>query len=157
MATLANQVAVVTGASSGIGRALALQLTAEGATVCLVGRNLRTLRRVAGTARRARNRVLIHRTDLTVDQDIANLASSLRREPGRVDILVHSAGVIHLGSLETEPVDTLDWHYRTNVRAPYLLTQSLLPMLKSRHGQVVFINSLAGLAAKAGNGPYAGS
>lgn len=155
MATLADQVAVVTGASRGIGRAIALRMAAEGASVCLVGRDPRTLQPVADEAGRTGSAARLCRADLTVDEDVAHLVSSLRREVGHVDILVHAAGVIRLGPLETEPVDGLDWHYRTNVRAPYLLTQGLLPLLKSRHGQIVFINSLAGLAAKPGNGQYA--
>src|SRR3989442_11679309 len=59
------------------------------------------------------------------------------------------------GKLETAPVTDLDQQYRTNVRAPYLLTQRLLPLLRRRQGQVVFINSLVVLTAGGQAGPYA--
>ena len=154
MTAFADQIAVVTGASSGIGRAIALGLAAQGAILCLVGRKLQTLEVVAEKARTTGYRVLSYRTDLTVDKDIQDLAANLRRDVGAVDVLVHSAGVISLGRLETEPADKLDWQYRSNVRAPYVLTQTLLPMLKSRRGQIVFINSLAGLGASAIAGQY---
>ena len=64
-----------------------------------------------------------------------------------VDILVHSAGVIRLSSFEGASRSELDWHYKVNVRAPYLLTQGLLLMIKARQGQIVFVNSTAGLRA----------
>ena len=155
MTALANQIAIVTGASSGIGRAIVLGLAAQGATLCLVGRKLDTLDVVAEEARKTARRVLGYRTDLTVDEDIQNLADALRRDVGAVDMLIHSAGAISLGSLEAESIENLDWQYRTNVRAPYALTRALLPMLKSRRGQIVFINSTAGLSARASQGQYA--
>jgi NADP-dependent 3-hydroxy acid dehydrogenase YdfG len=155
MTTFANQVALVSGASSGIGRAIALGLAADGATVCLVGRKLQTLEVVAEEGRTTGCRVLSYEADLTVDKDIQDVAEKLRRDVGALDVLVHSAGVISLGRLETEPVRNLDWQYRTNVRAPYTLTQALLPMLKARRGQIVFVNSLAGLSARESQGPYA--
>jgi NADP-dependent 3-hydroxy acid dehydrogenase YdfG len=72
-----------------------------------------------------------------------------------VDVLVHSAGVIHFGKLESVPMDEFDSQYRVNVRGPYLLTQALLPMIKKSQGQIVFINSSAGLNAGANLSHYA--
>jgi len=98
---------------------------------------------------------LSYQTDLTLDADIQDLIGRLQRDVGFVDVLVHSAGVITQGRIETEPVENLDWQYRTNLRAPYTLTRGLLPMLRLRRGQVVFINSSAGLSARASAGQYA--
>jgi NADP-dependent 3-hydroxy acid dehydrogenase YdfG len=153
--TFQDQVAVVTGASSGIGKAIALGLAAQGASLGLVGRRLEMLEAVAKTARAAAPRVLCYQTDLTLDEDIRKLAVHLQRDFGYVDLLIHSAGAISLGRLESAPVKDLDWQYRTNLRAPYVLTQALLPMLKSRQGQIVFINSSAALSARANVGQYA--
>jgi NADP-dependent 3-hydroxy acid dehydrogenase YdfG len=114
-----------------------------------------TLEVVAAKARAIGSRVFSYRVDVTADKDIEELAVSLQRDVGALDVLVHSAGVISLGRLDTEPVEKLDWQYRTNVRAPYVLTQALLPLLRSRSGQIVFINSTAGLSAKGGAGQYA--
>jgi NADP-dependent 3-hydroxy acid dehydrogenase YdfG len=155
MPALTDQVAVVTGASSGVGKAIALELAAQGAALCLVGRKLHTLAAVAesvqGTTRWAR----CYQVDLTRDEGIQELVVRLQRDVRYVDLLIHSAGVISQGQLEDAPIEDLDWQYRTNVRAPYVLTQALLPMLKSRQGQIVFINSSTGLSAKANVGQYA--
>lgn len=153
--TFIDQVAVITGASSGIGRAIALGLAAEGAKLCLVGRRLETLEAVAKSARNHASNVKCYRADLTLDEDINALTKHLQREFGHIDLLVHSAGVISLGRLESAPVEDLDWQYRINVRAPYVSTQALLPMLKLRTGQVVFINSSAGMSASANLSQYA--
>ncbi len=155
MTVLKNQVAVVTGASSGIGKAIVLGLAAQGATLCLVGRKIQALEVVAQQSRSTAPRVLCYQTDLTLDRDIQDFTARLRADIGQVDILIHSAGVIAQGPLEAAPVKDLDWQYSTNVRAPYALTQALLPMLKARRGQIVFINSSVGLRGKAGVGQYA--
>ena len=93
--------------------------------------------------------------DLTHDDDVTALADALARDAGRVDVLVHSAGVALLGQVATSPVEDLDRQYRLNLRAPYLLTQRLLPLLVAATGQVVFINSQAGLTAAPNVSQYA--
>ena len=135
MTALTDQIAVVTGASSGIGKAIALALAAQGARLCVVGRNREALEAVASQARAMAPRVLISPTDLTQDAHVERLALELQQEFGQVDVLVHSAGVYVRGTLQSAPVHDLDRQYRTNVRAPYLLTQVLLPMLKVRPGK----------------------
>jgi NADP-dependent 3-hydroxy acid dehydrogenase YdfG len=155
MTALADQIAVVTGASSGIGKAITLALAAQGARLCLVGRNREAMEAVAANARAMAPRVLISPTDLTQDAHVERLALELQREFGQIDVLVHSAGVFSQGKLQSAPVHDLDRQYRTNVRAPYLLTQALLPMLKVRPGQIVFMNSSVGLQARAGVSQYA--
>jgi short-subunit dehydrogenase len=92
--------------------------------------------------------------DLMRDQDIFDLAERLRLDIGYVDLLVHSAGEIMLGPLESSSIQDLDRQYHVNVRAPYLLTQVLLPMLRSRRGQIVFVNSSAGQTASANSSQY---
>jgi len=71
-----------------------------------------------------------------------------------IDILVHSAGTIHFGPVESAPVEDFDNQYRCNVRAPYLLTQSVLPLLRKRQGQIVFINSSIVTNVRAGVGQF---
>jgi NADP-dependent 3-hydroxy acid dehydrogenase YdfG len=155
MIVLKNQVAVVTGASSGIGKAIALALAAQGAKLCLLGRKLDQLLAVQKSAEQTSPQVICYQLDLTLDEDIEKLKARLDVDFGHVDILIHSAGVIALGDIQTASVADFDWQYRTNVRTPYLLTQTLLPDLISSQGQIVFINSSAGLNAKAGVGQYA--
>jgi NADP-dependent 3-hydroxy acid dehydrogenase YdfG len=155
MSVLTGQIAVVTGASSGIGRALVLELAEQGVRLCLVGRRLERLADVAASVRATTQQTLCYQTDLTVDHDIHELTLHLQRDLGYIDLLIHSAGVISQGQFETSSIEALDWQYRTNVRAPYLLTQGLLPLLRVRRGQIVFINSSVGLSARANIAQYA--
>jgi NAD(P)-dependent dehydrogenase (short-subunit alcohol dehydrogenase family) len=152
---LHGQVAVVTGASRGIGRAIALQLAAEGATICLIGRDAQALQEVANLGSATATAVARYRIDLTRDAEIQGLVSQVRQDFGRVDILVHSAGIMCLGPLGDAPVADLDSQYQANVRAPYLLTQALLPMLTASQGEVVFINSSIVFTNRAEVGQYA--
>lgn len=155
MSRFADKVALITGASSGVGRAMALALAGEGATVWLVGRNAKALEEVATQARAGGSEAVVVQADLTVNQDVERLASRCLQEAKRLDLLVHSAGVIVLGGIDTTSVKDLDWQYRTNLRAPYLLTQALLPCLRQSQGQIVFMNSSAGLMGRAGLSQYA--
>jgi NAD(P)-dependent dehydrogenase (short-subunit alcohol dehydrogenase family) len=129
-----DQIALITGASGGIGSAIARALAEEGVRLFLVGRNLEKLT-VAGEAFQA---------DLTDDAQLRATAARVREVFGGVDLLVHSIGLFRAGPIETSPVEDLDAQYRVNLRVPYLLTQELLPSLIERQGQVVFINSGAG-------------
>jgi short-subunit dehydrogenase len=155
MKIFSGQTAVITGASSGIGKAIALGLAREGANLCLVGRKLDALEEVAENARRTGNQVQNYRADLAVEEDIKWLTQSLLQDLGHIDLLVHCAGVCSLGELQAVPIKDFDWQYWINVRAPYALTQALLPVLKPVKGQIVFLNSSVGLNAKAGIGQYA--
>lgn len=139
--TLKEKIAVVTGASSGIGRAIALGLAAEGAKLGLVGRNLVNLEETARIAKKTSSCVVSYGADLTEDAEITELKTRIQKDFGSVDILVHCAGAYVPGKMATANIADLDLQYRANVRAPYLLTQLLLPMLLSQQGQVVFINS----------------
>jgi len=155
MHTLHGHIAVVTGAGSGVGQAIARALASQGATLCLVGRTPATLEATACSVSKAGATARCYPTDLTHDEAVQALAEQLHREWDAIDVLVHSAGVYAMGKLEATPVTELDRQYRTNVRAPYLLTQALLPVLRRRQGQVVFINSSVGLTARGQVGPYA--
>ena len=118
MTALTDQIAVVTGASSGIGKAIALALAAQGARLCVVGRNREALEAVASQARAMAPRVLISPTDLTQDAHVERLALELQQEFGQVDVLVHSAGVYVRGTLQSAPVHDLDRQYRTTSVPP---------------------------------------
>lgn len=142
---------LVTGASSGIGRALALALASPGTTVHLVGRDRGRLADVAGEVEQKGAQPQLHAVDLLDDDALRKLAAGLTT----LDVLVHGAGVVSLGPVATLPVEALDAQYRLNTRAPYLLTQLLLPALRTARGQVVMINSGAGLNARATWASYA--
>jgi NADP-dependent 3-hydroxy acid dehydrogenase YdfG len=150
---LENMVAVVTGASSGIGRATASLLARSKASVVLVGRRQSVLEDVA---RECGSLALACPCDMTDDAQLRGLITRLQRAFSRIDILVHSSGIIKLGSTEAAPVDDFDAQYAANVRGPYVLTQLLLPRLRAASGQVVFVNSSITRASNtASRGTYA--
>ena len=147
--------AVITGASSGIGRAIAVAIASKGGSVCLVGRDQGRLEAVAKISRETARSVLVHAADLSADGAAEALAQRVKQEFTALDILVHCAGIHLSGTLETTSVQQLNSLYRMNLRLPFALTRALLPLLKSRQGQVVFINSSQGLQAKGNTGPFA--
>lgn len=145
--SLAGRIALVTGASSGIGQAIAVALARHGARLAVVGRKPQALAETVAAARQFSG-VTDFQIDLTVEESIQPLVQFLDNEGGRLDILIHSAGVIHQDPLQSARLQDLDEQYAVNLRAPYMLTQRLLPMLIKARGQVVFVNSSAGLSAK---------
>lgn len=153
--TSASQVAIVTGASSGIGKAIACALSKEGINLCLVGRNITALAHVAKEAQALGVRAVPCPVDLTRDEEISGFNSAFLKHFDRLDALVHSAGIISRGAVAVAPVEEFDLQWKTNVRAPYYLTQLLLPLLRKCQGQIVFVNSSVGLIAREGIAQYA--
>lgn len=154
VADFENKIAVITGASSGIGKAIALGLFEENATVCLIGQSIKELKAVVTISGKAANNVFYFKADFEIDNEVHALADNFTKEFDSIDILVHSAGIISCGKIDQASIDDFDRQYKINVRAPYRLTQALLPMLRAKKGQIVFINSSAGCSAKAGAGQY---
>ena len=153
--SLRHRTAVVSGATSDIGRAVSMELAAAGARLCLLSRDPAGLELVAKRVRETADEVFFYPVDLTVDASIRAAAARLTGDVGDVDVLVHSAGRFAMGSHDNAPVADLDLQYRTNVRGPYLLTQTLLSSLRARRGHIVFLNSTVGLEARARVGQYA--
>jgi len=148
-------VALVTGSSGGTGRAVAKALAERGLSLCLTGRDAGRLQDSASEMRSAAARIVVRQADLSTDGGISGLVEDVSKDFGRMDVLVHAAGTLCLGNIEAAAWGDLDEQYRVNLRAPFLLTKASLPMLKASRGQIVFINSTAGLAAGADNGLYA--
>jgi NADP-dependent 3-hydroxy acid dehydrogenase YdfG len=148
-------VAVVTGASGGIGRATARALAARGMSVCLTGRDVGRLQDAATEIKTHAPQVHVQPADLTTNEGIRGLVAGVGAYSPRIDVLVHAAGTIRLGNIESVGWDDLDEQYQMNLRAPFLLTKAFLPLLKEARGQLVFVNSTAALAAGADNGLYA--
>lgn len=151
-----GQSALVTGASSGIGRALAIELARGGARVVLSGRDLDRLDGVAGQIRGFGGDAEAFPGDLTEDPARRALVAELRRR-GPLPLLVHSAGVCTLDAVADTSEADLDLNWAVNLRAPFLLTRDLLPHVLEAKGQIVFVNSGAGLSASPSWGAYAAS
>ena len=130
--------AVVTGASSGIGRAAALRFAAEGYRVLAVGRDEEALRAVSQWTIVA---------DVTEPDAPPRIVAAALEMFGRLDALVNAAGIIAPGSVETTDVEAGDRMMAVNVRAPLCLIQAAIPALTATRGAVVNVSSVAGLRA----------
>lgn len=153
--TLHDSVCVVSGASSGIGRALALTLALEGGHVWGIGRNRDRLDSLVAEATRTGSEIHPVVADLELRGDLESIAREVLSARDRVDVLVHTAGALSLGALESLSATEVDRQCFVNLRAPIVLTQMLLPALRRARGQVVFMNSLAAFKASANNAVYA--
>jgi NADP-dependent 3-hydroxy acid dehydrogenase YdfG len=155
MESLKGQIAVVTGASSGIGKAIALSLASHGAEVCLVARRSELLENIAKQIQALGSRGHACPADLTKDDDIRALGERVQKDFGHVNILVLCGGAISHGALDKASLADLDLMYRSNVRGHYALLQTMLPFLRKGIGQIVFVNSSAGLRSPATVGQFA--
>lgn len=155
---LAGRTALVTGASRGIGRAIALRLAALGARLFLVARDAPALTALQQEIAARGGTAEIHSCDLSSESAIEALGSSIAAGGG-CDILVNCAGIGRIGKpLYELPVEDFDAVFATNVRAPYLLMRAIVPGMISRgQGQIVNISSLAGQGTLANGAAYAGS
>jgi NADP-dependent 3-hydroxy acid dehydrogenase YdfG len=148
-----GHVAVVTGASSGIGQAIALALAAEGLALRLVGRDTERLEAAARAAKAHSRDVGWSAVDIADPGQVQDYAAQLRGEP--VAVLVHSAGLYSRGPHAERPAGEYAQAFAANVSGPMQLTQLLLPALRQTQGQIVFVNSTQGLTASAGVGLFA--
>jgi 3-hydroxybutyrate dehydrogenase len=141
---LSGKAALVTGAASGIGRAIAEDLSAHGAGVLLADLNQEQGESVASTLPRA----LFQRADVTSRDDCRALVDRVDREWGGVDILINNAGVQHVAPIEEFPEDRWEQLIRIMLIAPFLLTRYAVPHMYSRGwGRIVNIASIHGLVA----------
>ena len=143
---LKDKVAMVTGASRGIGEATALTLAQAGADVIVTARNGDELTALAERLERMGVAALPVAADLTLEEDVDRLRDAALARFGRVDILINNAGVGKYGPLASLSAADYDWMMNTNMRSSFLCTSAFLPgMLARRQGWVVFVSSVAGL------------
>jgi 3-oxoacyl-[acyl-carrier protein] reductase len=143
---LEGKVAIVTGASRGIGRAVSAALARQAATVVLAARSVKHLQKTADMVTQAGGKSRIIITELTEEDSIKNLVKVTGEELGRLDILVNNAGVTH--SAKLEDTATKDWErcISINARAPFILCREALPLLKqSQAAHIINIASVVGV------------
>jgi len=150
--SLDGKVALVTGASSGIGMAIAQGMAAAGAKVVVTGRDEERLLACAESLGR-HHRIAV---DITADDAPARIVAETLETFGALNVLVHAAGIFWPKPIADAPLTDFDEQFRVNVRAPYALTQAALPHLRP-DGVVIFVSSIAGHVGFPSSTAYCGT
>ncbi len=155
---LSGRIALVTGASQGIGRACAIELAKSGATVALAARSVAKLEAVAGEITAAGGHARIYALDVSSEESIKACAKAVLADLGKVEILVNNAGITKDGLTLRMKLADFDEVLRTNLTGAFLLTQAVISsMMKGRWGRVVNITSVVGETGAAVQANYAAS
>jgi 3-oxoacyl-[acyl-carrier protein] reductase len=158
MSQLANQIAVVTGAGRGIGRAIALKFAAEGADIAVISRTQQNSEKVAGEIRALGRKAWAHALDVADAAAVSAAAEKIIAEAGKVDILVNNAGVTRDGLLMRMSDADWDTVLDTNLKGAFLVTKAFSrAMIKARAGRIINLSSIIGLIGNAGQCNYAAS
>lgn len=158
MKGLAGRVALVTGASQGIGRACALELGSHGARVAVAARNTDKLAEAVKEIEAAGGEAAAFVLDIASEESIKTAAKAVIERFGRVEILVNNAGITRDGLMLRMKRTDWDDVLSTNLTGTFLLTQALLsPMLKNRWGRIINVSSVVGRTGQAGQVNYAAS
>ncbi|MGZ4407711.1 MAG: SDR family NAD(P)-dependent oxidoreductase, partial [Gaiellaceae bacterium] len=159
MLRLSDEVALITGGGSGMGRAGALRFAAEGASVVVADINEDAARDTVRLVEEAGGKATAVRTDISVAADNARAVAAATDAFGKLSIVWANAGIPHAST----PIDDLDSEefdriFAVNARGPWLTAQAAIPALRANGGgAIVFTGSLSGLKARAGNSIYASS
>lgn len=158
MSELAGQIAVVTGAGRGIGRAIALQFAAAGADIVCVSRTPQNADKIAEEVRALGRRAWARALDVADGAAVTAAGDQLLAEAGRVDVLINNAGVTRDGLLMRMSEEDWDTVLNTNLRGAFLLTKALTrAFVKQRSGRIINVASIAALMGNAGQCNYAAS
>jgi len=153
-----QKVALVTGASQGIGRAVALRLAKDGAAVALAARNENNLEEVAAEIRNAGGAAEIFLLDIASEESTKAAARAALAHFGKIDILVNNAGITRDTLLLRMKKSDWDDVLQTNLTGAFLLTQAVLgSMVRARSGRIINISSIVGRIGQAGQANYAAS
>jgi NAD(P)-dependent dehydrogenase (short-subunit alcohol dehydrogenase family) len=142
-----RKVALITGASSGIGRATALLFALNGYVVSAVGRNEHELGELRDEARDADGLIRVHLADVTENTQVDRVVSETVEHSGHIDVLVNSAGIIKNGTIENTTLDDWDKMMNINLRSIFHLMQKCVPHLQKTKGNIVNVSSITGLRA----------
>jgi len=158
MGQLANQIAVVTGAGRGIGRAIALKFAVEGADIVCVSRTKDNSEKIAQEIRALGHKAWAHAVDVSETNAVATAAETILAEASRVDILVNNAGVTRDGLLMRMSDEDWDAVLNTNLKGAFSFTKAFArAFVKQRAGRIINVSSVIGLIGNAGQCNYAAS
>ncbi|MCL4393602.1 MAG: glucose 1-dehydrogenase, partial [Chloroflexi bacterium] len=145
MDEMKNKVALVTGASSGIGRATALKFASEGARVAIVARRADRLNEVAREVEGKGSACKAIAADVTREAEIERVVAETIAAFKGIDVVVNAAGIIANGTVENTRLEDWDYMFNVNVRGPFYLIQRALPYLAANKGSVVNVSSVTGI------------
>ncbi len=142
-----GKTAIITGATSGIGRATSLKLAQQGARISAVGRRPEALTELKNEIESVGGSVKTIQADVTLENDVQKIVEESVAEFERIDVLINAAGIILNGSIETTKTEEWDALMNANVRSVFLLTQAAVAFLEKTRGNIVNVSSVAGLRA----------
>src|SRR6266511_2029847 len=158
MGQLASQIAVITGAGRGIGRAIALKFAGEGADIVCVSRTAENAEKVAGEVRALGRKAWAHAVDVADSKAVADAGEKILGETARVDVLVNNAGITRDGLIMRMSEEDWDTVVNTNLKGAFLFTRAFArAFLKQRSGRIINVASIIGLIGNAGQCNYAAS
>lgn len=153
-----SRVAIVTGGGSGIGRAIAMALAADGCAIAIFDRNARTGDAVASEIERSGQRARAYEIDVTVSGRVGQVVEQVVKTFGRIDVLVNNAGIGFLGSVEELAEEEWDHVMSVNVKSVFLCSRAVIPHMVARGGgRIINVASVAGLVASPGRAAYCAS
>ena len=144
---MTGKVVIVTGASSGIGRATALIFAKNGSTVIAVGRNEKELSSLREKAQGKKGLIKVHLADIRENSQVERLVNDTVQNFGQIDVLVNSAGIIMNGTVENTTLDDWDKMFDINLRSVFFMMQKCIPHLEKTKGNIVNVSSVAGTRA----------
>jgi len=142
-----GKVALVTGATSGIGRATAIMMCREGATVIAVGRSDNELNSLRDETRDLNGTIRTQLADITETSQIDRLVNETVESLGQIDVLVNCAGIIKSGNIENTTLDDWDTMLNVNLRSVFYIMQRCMPHLEAVKGNIVNVSSVTGTRA----------
>tara|TARA_B100001971_G_scaffold212999_1_gene244838 strand:- start:1591 stop:2328 length:738 start_codon:yes stop_codon:yes gene_type:complete len=155
---LENKIAIVTGSSSGIGKAIALRFAEEGATVVIAARRIELCDQGAATIRARGGQAAVIQTDVTDEAQVTHLISETVRQFGKIDILVNNAGILLGEHIVETATDTFDHVMNTNLRGMFFCCREGVRVMKqSGGGNIINMSSVAGVESWSGTGTYSAS
>jgi len=140
---MASKLAIIAGASRGIGATIAKELSENGFIVLLLARNVEGLNHVAGYIQAEGGAAHALAVDIASEEGVDKVAQFVKNFDGELTLLVHSAGIAKVNTIEHLSLDDWQQTLRNNITGPFLLTQKMLPFLKAG-SQIIFINSISG-------------